>query len=149
MFGNREMLSAESREFSTSSRIVVYRHFPGLSNPAIFLFSAKNSAGLFCWSVSPLLLVPLAIDSEDRSQIAAGEGLYFHPIWIRSTFKKPKDMRSIQMRTWSTLWTQHASAIFDNSENFERLKRNTVLSLQTFLLHHAENSKWCKLVLIF
>lgn len=42
------MDSAESSEFSTSSRVVVYSDFPGLSNPAMFLFSAKNSAGDFC-----------------------------------------------------------------------------------------------------
>ena len=106
MSGSLLILSAESNEFSTSSRIVVYRHFPGctsnhshhvhnerdilvteihtrsretrqqfatvettkrsisncnherkrvnrrilrtLSKPAIFLLSAKNSAGLFC-----------------------------------------------------------------------------------------------------
>lgn len=77
--GSWLMLSAESREFSTSSRMVVYRHFPGcikkskrdndeiekgqgsggrrqltLSKPAMFLFSAKNSAGDFCSSTSPL-----------------------------------------------------------------------------------------------
>eukprot|EP00882_Tetradesmus_deserticola_P033350 GHRQ01038092.1.p1 GENE.GHRQ01038092.1~~GHRQ01038092.1.p1 ORF type:complete len:183 (-),score=24.93 GHRQ01038092.1:259-807(-) len=50
--GSTLMLSALSRAFSTSSLTVVYRHLPGLSNPAMFLFSAKNSAGLFCCSLS-------------------------------------------------------------------------------------------------
>ena len=85
MSGSWLMLSAASREFSTSSLIVVYRHLPGcacsapwhaagphanlvdwhmgnpitstvhcrtLSKPAMFLFSAKNSAGLLCSRVS-------------------------------------------------------------------------------------------------
>ena len=37
--------SHASSEFSTSSRTVVYSDLPGLSKPAMFLFSEKNSAG--------------------------------------------------------------------------------------------------------
>ena len=46
--GRTPTRSAASRLFSTSSRTVVYRLFPGVSKPAMILFSAKNSAGLFC-----------------------------------------------------------------------------------------------------
>jgi hypothetical protein len=89
--GSWLILSAESREFSTNSRIVVYRHLPGcrgvvvgkhvskwivyeerkrqvsrllirskltLSKPAMFLFSAKNSAGDFCCRMSAGFLPP-------------------------------------------------------------------------------------------
>uniref|UniRef100_A0A0A9ESF6 Uncharacterized protein n=1 Tax=Arundo donax TaxID=35708 RepID=A0A0A9ESF6_ARUDO len=58
MSGSSAMDSAESSAFSTSSRIVVYRDLPGLSNPAMFLFSAKNSAGDFCLR----RLLSLAVD---------------------------------------------------------------------------------------
>ena len=53
MSGSTPAASHASREFSTSSRIVVYRLFPGLSKPAMFLFSEKNSAGDFTLSTSP------------------------------------------------------------------------------------------------
>ena len=46
--GSTRILSAASSEFSTNSLTEVYNDLAGVSNPAIVLFSAKNSAGDFC-----------------------------------------------------------------------------------------------------
>lgn len=82
-----------SKEFSTSSRIVVYRAFPAcadrttcvvngqeqeqqvtrtLSNPAMFWFSAKNSAGLLKRTVSSARLAALAAISKKVSCRSSG-----------------------------------------------------------------------------
>ena len=57
MSGSSRIDSHASSEFSTSSRMVVYRLLPGLSKPAMFLFSEKNSAGDLKRSTSPRAVV--------------------------------------------------------------------------------------------
>ena len=116
--GSTPTRSAASKEFSTSSRTDVYSDLAGVSNPAIVLFSAKNSAGLFCWDTldartistlpthppTPLRSARLRTDRQPRAPFPfAGLCLFFFCLFLVFPREKPEKLDAVFLEPSSLL----------------------------------------------